>query len=335
MIIPENPSHELSAAFRAPASATATTPNDRAQAGHCTTKDESMSKLTHLLATTDFSAPARHAVERAALVARETEAMLDLLHIATLAPLEKMRRLVAEMPAELGQRLLDAAREEMRELAASLHEHHGIAANARVVAGPLLRELESCADALPADLIVFGARGASFMRHLLLGSTAERMVSRATRPMLVVKQAAHERYRTLLIPVDFSPASLASVRNARAVAPGAELVLLHVFDVPFEGQLQFAGIDQDVIRHYRIAAQLEATEKLKTLCDEAGLSQRSTRLIVLHGDPSLRIIEQEQEQDCDLIVMGRQGEKDIEDLLLGSVTRQVLAGSQCDVLISV
>lgn len=294
-----------------------------------------MSKLIHLLAATDFSAPARHAVERAALVAGETGATLDLLHIATLAPLEKMRRLVAEMPAELEQRLLDAAREEMRELAASLHEHHGIAANARVVSGALLRELEDRADVLPADLIVFGARGASFMRHLLLGSTAERMVSRATHPMLVVKQAAHERYRTLLIPVDFSPASLAAVRNARAVAPEAELVLLHVFDVPFEGQLQFAGIDQDVIQHYRIAAQLEATEKLKTLCDEAGLSQQSTRLIVLHGDPSLRIIEQEQEQDCDLIVMGRRGEKDIEELLLGSVTRQVLAGSQCDVLVSV
>lgn len=294
-----------------------------------------MSKLTHLLAATDFSAPARHAVERAALVAGETGAMLDLLHIATLAPLEKMRRLVAEMPAELEQRLLDAARHEMRDLAALLHEHAGIAANTRVVSGALLRELENYADALPADLIVFGARGASFMRHLLLGSTAERMVSRATRPMLVVKQAAHERYRTLLIPVDFSPASLAAIRNARAVAPVAEIILLHVFDVPFEGQLQFAGIDQDVIQHYRIAAQLEATGKLDALCEQAGLSRQSTRLIVLHGEPSLRIIEQEQEQDCDLIVMGRRGEKDVEELLLGSVTRQVLAGSQCDVLVSV
>lgn len=294
-----------------------------------------MSKLKHLLAATDFSAPARHAVERAALVAREGGAMLDLLHVASLAPLEKMRRLVAEIPAELEQRILDAAREELRELAASLLHHHGIAANVRVVSGTLLKEIEDSADALSADLIVFGARGASFMRHLLLGSTAERMIGKATHPMLVVKRAAHERYRTLLLPIDFSPASIAAIRNARAVAPGAEIILLHVFDVPFEGQLQFAGIDQDVIQHYRIAAQLEATGKLDALCEKAGLSQQSTRLIVLHGEPSLRIIEQEQELDCDLIVMGRRGEKDVEELLLGSVTRQVLVESQCDVLVSV
>lgn len=294
-----------------------------------------MGQLKYLLSATDLSAPARHAVERATLVAMETGAELDLLHVASLAPLEKMRRLIADIPAELEQRVLDTAREELRELAAALLEHHRVAANVRVVAGALIQELENRADALPADLIVFGARGASFMRHMMLGSTAERMIGRATRPMLVVKQAAHEKYRKLLVPVDFSSASLPAIRNALAIAPGAEIVLLHVFEVPFEGKLQFAGIDEEMLLHYRIAAQREAMQKLQTLRDEAGLSPQLTRLSVLHGEPSLRIIEQEQEQDCDLIVMGRYGERVIEELLLGSVTRQVLTWSQCDVLVSV
>ena len=50
-----------------------------------------------------------------------------------------------------------------------------------------------------------GARGASFMRHLMLGSTAERLVRRSDRPLLVVKQPPHERYRRRLVAVDFSP----------------------------------------------------------------------------------------------------------------------------------
>lgn len=294
-----------------------------------------MGQLKYLLSATDLSAPARHAAERAALVAMETGAELDLLHVASLAPLEKMRRLIADIPAELEQRVLDTAREELRELAAALLEHHGVAANVRVVAGALIQELENRADALPADLIVFGARGASFMRHMMLGSTAERMIGKASRPMLVVKQAAHEKYRKLLVPVDFSAASLPAIRNALAIAPGAEIVLLHVFEVPFEGKLQFAGIDEETLLHYRIAAQREAMQKLQTLRDEAGLSPQLSRLSVLHGEPSLRIIEQEQEQDCDLIVMGRYGERVIEELLLGSVSRQVLTWSQCDVLVSV
>jgi nucleotide-binding universal stress UspA family protein len=57
--------------------------------------------------------------------------------------------------------------------------------------------------------------------------------------------------------------------------------------------------------------------------------------MVLHGDPCRHIIEQEQERDCDLIVIGKHGENLLEDLMLGSVTRDVLAGSQCDVLVSV
>ncbi len=47
----------------------------------------------------------------------------------------------------------------------------------------------------------------------------------------------------------------------------------------------------------------------------------------------LRIIEQEQELDCDLIVIGKQGETVTEELLLGSVTKHVLQRSQSDVLI--
>lgn len=294
-----------------------------------------MATLNRLLAATDFSAPARHAAGRAALIAKETGASLDLVHVASLAPLEKLRRLAAQIPLELEQRMLDAAGEELRELAAALLQHHGVRAGVRVASGPLPGQLADQADAISADLIILGAHGASFMRHLLLGSSAERMISRASRPMLVVKQTAHERYRNVLVPVDFSPSSVSALKHARAIAPGAEIVLLHAFDVPFEGKLRFAGVDDDTVHRYRLAAKQEALQKLWPLCDAAELPPHAARLMVLHGDPARHIIEQEQEQDCDLIAIGKHGESMLEDLLLGSVTRRVLTESQCDVLVSV
>lgn len=42
---------------------------------------------------------------------------------------------------------------------------------------------------------------------------------------------------------------------------------------------------------------------------------------------------QEQELDCDLIVMGKHGQGMLEELLLGSVTKHVLAESTGDVLV--
>lgn len=41
----------------------------------------------------------------------------------------------------------------------------------------------------------------------------------------------------------------------------------------------------------------------------------------------------EQEEDCDLIVVGKHGEHLTERLLIGSVTQHVLAESQGDVLV--
>lgn len=294
-----------------------------------------MASFKRLLAATDLSAPARHAVERAALLAKAAGASLDVIYVASLAPLEKLRRLVAETPAELEQRVLDAARDEVRELVATLRKHYGVDAGVHVTSGSLLAEISRHADAVAADLLVLGARGASFTRHLLLGSTAERMVSKASRPMLVVKQAAHAPYRNVLVPVDFSAYSLPMIKHALAIAPGAEIILLHAFEVPFEGKLRYAGVDDAMVQHYRAAARQEATQKLLALQQEAGLPPHGARLMVLHGDPLQHIIQQEQEQDCDLIVMGKHGESMVEELLLGSVTKHVLAESQGDVLVSI
>ena len=294
-----------------------------------------MTTLHHLLAATDLSAPARHAVERAALISKETGAPLDVLHVANLAPLERLRLLMMASPEALQQRVLDSARERLHELVAALQERYGISAGARVVAGSLLDELSKEADAMRSSLIVCGARGESFVRHLLLGSTAERMLSGTKCPMLVVKQVAHEPYRSLLVPVDFSPSSLVAIRCARRVAPKAEIVLLHTFELPFEGHLRYASVDEDTINRYRVIAKQEAIQKLHALRKDAGLPPHTVRYVVLHGVPSLSILEQEQEQSCDLIVMGKHGESALEDLLIGSVTKRVLAESQSDVLVSV
>lgn len=294
-----------------------------------------MNQLNRILAATDLSAPARHAVERAALVSKDTAATLDLLHVANLAPLERLQQLIGATPADMEQRVLDAARQKLHDLASALQQRFGVVAGTHVVTGSLLPELAKKVDGLAASLLVCGAKGESVIRHLALGTMALRVLSTTTCPVLVVKQPPHESYRRLLVPVDFSPSSLRAIRHARSIAPQASIVLLHAFDVPFEGHLRYASVDDDTINHYRIVAKQEATQKLHVLRDEAGLNPYDTSLIVLHGDPTSRIVEQEQEQDCDLIVMGKHGENLLEELFIGSVTKQVLSESQGDILVSV
>ena len=294
-----------------------------------------MTPFQHILSATDLSAHARHATERAALICRDTGAHLDLLHVANLGPLERLRELMGIGPADMETHILNAAQKNLLDLAASVHQRYGVTAGIHVVAGALLPKLAEEANARAADLLVCGAKGESGIRHFTLGTTASRMLSTTTRPMLVVRQQAHEAYRRVLVPVDFSPSSLRTIQQARRIAPHAEIVLLHVFDVPFEGQLRYANVEEDTIHQYRILARQEATQKLQALRDASGLSARDSHLVVLHGDAASRILEQEQETDADLIAMGKHGENLLEDLLLGSVTKHVLAEAQGDVLVSV
>ena len=294
-----------------------------------------MSPFNRILAATDLSAPARHAAERAALVSKDTEAALALLHVANFALLERLQLLMEAAPGEMEAQVLDTARERLQELAAGLLQRYDVTAETHAVAGSLLDELARQCAGLATDLLVCGAKGESVLRRLLLGTTAQRILHSTKCPVLVVKQAPHASYKRLLVPVDFSPSSLRAIRHARSVAPQAEIVLLHAYEVPFEGRMRYASVDEEIIKHYRVVARQEANQKLGALCDEAGLSLNDCDEIVLHGDPRLRIIEQEQEMDCDLIVMGKHGKSALEEMLLGSVTEHVLTESQSDVMVSV
>lgn len=310
--------------------------NRRRSAGDNRYREENVVRqFDRILATTDLSAPARHAAERAALVSKEVGASLDLLHVVNFNTLERLRLLMKAAPDDMQARVLDSARARVDELALALQQRYGISAGAQVAAGSLLAELEKECEALTAGLLVCGARGESTLRHFLLGTTAKRILSTAKCPVLVVKQAPHEPYRRLLVPVDFSPSSLRAIRHARSIAPLADIVLLHAFDVPFEREMRYASVDDEIINHYRVVAKQEALQKLTALRGEAGLSSNGACQIVLHGDARSRILEQEQARDCDLIVMGKHGKSPFEDLLLGSVTEHVLSEAQNDVLVSI
>ena len=294
-----------------------------------------MESIKRLLVATDLSAPASHAVERAAVLAGDLEASLDILHVMELGTLDKLRRLVGDLPEEFEASLLESVGAELRQLVERLEEETGGRPQIQVASGALLPMLTEEADDLDANLIVLGARGAGVLRRLLLGSTADRMLGKTNRPLLVVKEAPQKSYSRVLVPVDFSAYSLSAIQLARKVAPQADIVLLHVFEVPFEGRLNYAGVSEEVIGFYHQAARREAVERLRKLSAEAGLEVGPAISMVLHGDISRNILDQERDQKCDLIVMGKHGEHLMEEWLLGSVTKDVLTECMADVLVSV
>jgi nucleotide-binding universal stress UspA family protein len=266
-------------------------------------------------------------------LAHDTRSALTLVHVLPAPPVTKIREWLGASSAR-EQKVCDAARRQLRQLASELTSVRRVEFDIEAAASSAPDEIVRTAERVDARLVVLGARGAGLLRRLVLGTTSQRLVRRTDRPLLVVRQTANRSYRRVLVAVDFSPQSRHALILARRVAPNAKLVILTVFEVPFEGKLRFAGVDDATFEIYRQRARARALRQLHALAHEAGLSPSQWELSVVEGDASRRIVEQEQSRNCDLVVLAPHSQSAVADLLLGSVTRHVLAEGRVDVLLS-
>ena len=135
--------------------------------------------IRHILAPTDFSAPATQAVTAAFELAQTFRAKLSLLH-------------VIEVPVyaiEVSLPLADLERNARRALACLLPE--AAAAGVEVIrlvdVGVPFQKILETARAEQADLIVMATHGRTGLGHLVLGSVAERVVRLAPCPVLTLR----------------------------------------------------------------------------------------------------------------------------------------------------
>jgi nucleotide-binding universal stress UspA family protein len=288
-----------------------------------------------LLAATDFSAPARHALERAAqLAGAHAGAQLTLTHVVSASMLARLRGVMRDEAPAMEARLAEETQQALTELAARLSTQHACPVNTRLSQGVALDAITALAEELQSDLLVMGARGSHFVREFLLGSTTERVLRKTRRAVLAVKHRPQGVYRRVLVPVDFSVHAVTAAQTAHRWLPDAEIILLHAFEVDIEGTLRFASIAEEQIHEYRARAREEALDAMAQFVEQLSIPAGQLTRMVVHGAPTLRILEHEQSLDVDLIAMGKHGQSTLEEMLLGSVTKHVLAYCSSDVLVA-
>lgn len=292
-----------------------------------------MNDIRRIIAATDLSPASLNAVDRGFDLARATGAHYTLVHALGLDALGPLRNLLGAEAEVVADRAIQHQYDALAALAGDGARNQGVVAELVVEAGLATRFVPAYAESVQADLVLVGARGESMLTRLLVGSTASRLLRKSACPVLVVKKALAGPYRRVLVPVDFSPGNAAAIRAARQVAPQADLVLLHSFDVPFEGMLQYAGVAQDTIHSYRMEARERALRMLHDLAAACALDRGCYTAVVEHGDATRHILDAQTQYGCDLIAMGKHGTHVTEELLLGSVTKHVLSEADADTLV--
>ena len=193
-----------------------------------------------------------------------------------------------------------------------------------VAYGPPHRVLIDAADEVEADLVVVGSTESPQLAKLF-GSTADRVIRKATWPVLMVRGELRVPPRRVLMPVDLSPLSGVAFRKGLAalgeVAP--------VEDVAIEALFVMEGSDR---RH--IASEATALQELETfvLRHSAGTGRRvSTRL--LQGPVEEEIRKRTEEWAADVVILGTHGRGGFERFLLGSVASDVVRRGPASVMV--
>jgi nucleotide-binding universal stress UspA family protein len=285
-----------------------------------------MKTIRSILAATDFSAGADRAVHRAARLARELDARLQLVHVVSDAQLAEFRALLGEgLDASAtvvgeAQRMMDAAAARI-----------GPEARSVVLVGTLPAAIHD--TALEHDLIALGAQGESGIREAILGSTAERLILKAERAALVVKREAQSEYRRVIVSCEYAPPARRALELALEVAPNARITLVHAYEVEFESAIWRTTLAPDRVAAARKDAEARTHVWLMNLLRGLeGVGNVDVRAI--HGKPLRVLADLARSEAADLVVMGKQGRSLAGQLFMGSVTRAFLAEAPCDVLVA-
>jgi universal stress protein A len=152
-----------------------------------------METFQRILVPVDFSPCSREALTRAAALADRLGASIDLLHVWQPPPVVNPETLIGTGPDGPGmvQFARDQAEAAMAEFVKQARGSGIRIEHTSVEPGDPARSIAEAAERGGYDLIAMGTHGRTGLAHLLLGSVAEKVIRRASRPVMTVREKAH------------------------------------------------------------------------------------------------------------------------------------------------
>ncbi|PYR52148.1 MAG: hypothetical protein DMF89_03580 [Acidobacteria bacterium] len=297
-----------------------------------------MLEIRQILCPIDFSEVSRHALDHARVFAGWYRARVTALHVRNPAFLQNPPLLFAEAPPGGG-----TAETDREYLEGQLRDWVGSLKTAGIETDVLVDEhynpsarIVDHAKTLPADLIVMGTHGRGGFERLILGSVAEKVLRKASCPVLTVPAptvtSSKLPLKRMLCPVDFSEPSIAALELAFSIAEESDgrLTILHVFDWPTDDEVggQWA-LDLPEVRRQ---VEERARQRVEALVPRQVRDWCSPVPTLRYGKAYREILALADAEHTDLIVMGVHGRNAVDMMLFGSTTNHVVRSASCPVL---
>ena len=292
----------------------------------------------HILVPIDGSTLSEAALPAASFLAQKLGARVTLMHVVEKNPPDAVH----------GQPHLQRAADAeayLKRIAASSFpasvrvDCHVHANGVEDVAGSIVAH----ADELAHDLVIMCSHGRGAALHLFLGSIAQSVIARGSRPVLITHPeplggGPAFACRHLLVPLDDDPehAQALPVSKELARSCGATLHLAMVipelstlFGEKAVASRMLPGTTSRLLELTREDAERYFREL------EAGLRREGFEASahVLRGDPAGIIVEAAEQAKIDLIVLGTHGKTGMDAFWAGSVTHRICSQSRVPLLL--
>jgi universal stress protein E len=298
-------------------------------------------QIRNVLVPIDFSPPSRDAIEFALPLLKFFGAELHLAHVVPADyPLSSLAGLPMVVPEiEIGRRVRRHLKDAAKKYSVELRRE-----NIHALRGRPFEEICRLAANIDIDLIITSTRGNTGLKHLMLGSTAERIVQHSPCPVLVVpKQGCHPNngkfplprlgFKKILVPIDFSSRSLKGLEYAKALAAQfrSKLLLLHSVHLQYYvASDEYPRYDFPLLMQQAEKAAQGQMRDLVRKTDREGVKVETSLEI---GHAGQQICARAEDFGADLIVTSTHGTTGLKHMLIGSTAEYVVRYAHCPVLV--
>lgn len=189
-----------------------------------------MKHFNKILLLTDFSEVSKNAMEYALLIAKKTNAEIEVMHIITTTIDWVNISMEQEKLYPETITVIITAKNKMSEMLA-VFKKNGIDAKESIVFNVGVENIPQYIAQKSIDLVILGSHGASGIKEFTLGSNAEKVVRHSKFPVLVVKnKPVKSQLSTIAFASNFNENQLDSFQKIHNFSKllNTELYLLYI-----------------------------------------------------------------------------------------------------------
>ncbi len=210
----------------------------------------------------------------------------------------------------------------------------GVDAEMKLVQGKAAEDIQSHVESEGAGLIAMSTRGRSGPARWVLGSTADKVLRSAERPVLLVRPsnggmggAASVQVSRIVVPLDGSPTAETVLPFVEELALTLNLEITLIRVIGIEPNVQFGRTTHDTGSLTNDALQCmaeQASEYLSDVADRLKGKRLSVRWEVLGGSPAQRVVDYAREATDCVVAMTTHGRSGFRRWVMGSVADRMV-----------